>query len=674
MTWRAVLIGLVGAALLARFTYFNDQVVRSTMLIANYLPMSVFGLLVLFLVGLNPLLSRYAPRWHLTAKELATATAIMLFACCVPGRSLMHVFTNQLMMPHHYDKSSVWWGDAMDKVPPRMLADPSRNPDEALTGFVSGLKQGNQDISLVRDVPWYAWTRTLGFWIPLLVTFFVATIGLAMVVHRQWQSHEHLSYPTVQFARALLPAEGESAGAVFRDRLFLTGAGIVMAIHAINYAHAWWPRYLVSLNMRLDMYSLRDLVPVLRPYHFLFRPRLYFTAMAFAFFVASEISFSVGIAPYLLYLAAGVSSNYGVNLSARHARSGVGHYLYGGAFMGMFCMLGYYGRRYYAAVARKVFARGGGDEVEPSAVWGGRLALGGGLLCVIQLSIVGLDWQLALLFTMIAMAYYTVVSRLVAEGGVFFVQAYLMPGGLILGFLGWAIGRDQLLIMGLLGMVMTHETRALMMPFAVSGLALTDRSGGKTLPVAAWGIAAMVLALAIAVPTTLYWQYRYGSATTSDYYVGNARPKMAFQTDAHIRQKLQAQGLLDEAERLSGWARLWHARPNGEAVTGFVIAFGLVVLLSYLRQRFRWWPLHPLLLVILGSWPGICLGPSFLLGWLLKTAVLRYGGAPLYEKAKRVMVGVIAGEMLAGLLILVHAFLYYWITGQSPRTIHVMPG
>jgi len=102
-------------------------------------------------------------------------------------------------------------------------------------------------------------------------------------------------------------------------------------------------------------------------------------------------------------------------------------------------------------------------------------------------------------------------------------------------------------------------TNQLMMPFAVSGLALTDRSGGKTLPVAAWGIAAMVLALAIAVPTTLYWQYRYGSASTSDYYVGNARPRMAFETDARMRQKLQAQGLLNEEERLSGWARLWHA-------------------------------------------------------------------------------------------------------------------
>jgi len=56
MTVRAVLLGLLAAALICGFCYFNDFVMHQTFLVGNYMPISVFGGLLVFLLLFNPLL------------------------------------------------------------------------------------------------------------------------------------------------------------------------------------------------------------------------------------------------------------------------------------------------------------------------------------------------------------------------------------------------------------------------------------------------------------------------------------------------------------------------------------------------------------------------------------------------------------------------------------------
>ncbi|MHC4506819.1 MAG: hypothetical protein ACYTFI_26310, partial [Planctomycetota bacterium] len=54
MTIRAVVVGLLGATFIAGFTYFNDNIMRQTLLIGNFMPHSVYGTLILFLLVVNP--------------------------------------------------------------------------------------------------------------------------------------------------------------------------------------------------------------------------------------------------------------------------------------------------------------------------------------------------------------------------------------------------------------------------------------------------------------------------------------------------------------------------------------------------------------------------------------------------------------------------------------------
>ena len=292
MTWRAVLAGLVAGAFVCAFSYFNDAVMRQTMFIGSNMSISVYGGLILFVLIINPLLKR----WAFSAGELAVALALVLAVCCIPGSGLMRTFTATLMMPWHWERSSPGWRaqGVVETTPRQMLALPG-NREEALNGFVRGLGNG-RGIPSLRAVPWQAWRATLAFWIPLVLLLWIGLIGLALVVHRQWSEHEHLRYPLATFSNALLPEAGKRWATVLGDRLFWIGAGLVFLIHFNNYLAVWFPEYLVTVPTRVDLSSLVSLFPTYAAGggEVYFQPRLFFTVLAFGYFLASDVSLAMG--------------------------------------------------------------------------------------------------------------------------------------------------------------------------------------------------------------------------------------------------------------------------------------------------------------------------------------------------------------------------------------------
>jgi uncharacterized oligopeptide transporter (OPT) family protein len=115
-------------------------------------------------------------------------------------------------------------------------------------------------------------------------------------------------------------------------------------------------------------------------------------------------------------------------------------------------------------------------------------------------------------------------------------------------------------------------------------------------------------------------------------------------------------------------------RPHAGSLLAFGVAFGLVVACAALRNRFQRWPIHPVLFLMLGTWPSLSMGPSFLLGWLINSVAGRYGGESGRRKLKPVMIGLIAGEMMIGVTMMAIGALYYCVTGAPPMTIRLLPG
>jgi hypothetical protein len=804
---------MIGVVFVASVAFLNDLAIgtRGTYFIGNLMPISVFGSLVFLTLVAGPLLGRVSRRLVLTAREWAVVLALVLFACCVPGRSLMHLFTNLLMMPHHHARTEAWgqglppelaeedvldWGafarrlsrpgeaggdadllvglrsrlsgdaagtladaaatgtlapvrraevlesvnasladaelfdtgafdfdetplpkhaaallgrdtaelpprdvkalnrallelacgDALrirtlapiDLVPRRMLADPSRDPDRALSGFVTGLGEGDEHVGY-GDVPWSAWTRTLLFWVPLILTFFALVVGLALVIHERWAHQEHLPYPLVEFARSMLPPEGATASPLLKSPAFWWAAGTVFVIHGLNYLHAWWPSYMIAVPLRIDASSLLDIFTTFprEPAFYIFAPTIHFTVIGFSYFVSRKVAFSMGIAPYVYLFALGILMGFGISMSGQTGSDPApDKALLAGAYVGAFVMLVYAGRHFYLHALKKGVGLPSTENMKPSTVWGMRVFLAGACAFVLQLMLVGIDWPVAFLFTTLVIVFYVVATRLMAEGGVFFIQTFALPSTILWALMGpRAVGPTVLMVTGIVGMLLVFDTREILLPFAATGLRLAGGTGAPVGRTALWGGVAICVALAIAIPVTLRLQYQHGAPNTGSWWrMTTQRPSYVFDRDRKVRTKLQSQGRLAEAESVSGLGRFLKVRPHAGSLLAFGVAFGLVVACAALRNRFQRWPIHPVLFLMLGTWPSLSMGPSFLLGWLINSVAGRYGGESGRRKLKPVMIGLIAGEMMIGVTMMAIGALYYCVTGAPPMTIRLLPG
>ena len=118
-------------------------------------------------------------------------------------------------------------------------------------------------------------------------------------------------------------------------------------------------------------------------------------------------------------------------------------------------------------------------------------------------------------------------------------------------------------------------------------------------------------------------------------------------------------------------ARLGMIVPDGGAVIAFCVTFGLVLAFTALRYRFTWWPLHPVMLLMLATAQSMSGGFSFLLGWVVKSATVRYGGDAACRTLKPLMFGLIAGELMASVVPMLIGILYWVVTRTPPPPFSV---
>jgi len=675
VTARAVILGLAGAVVVSGFTYFNDHVIRQTYFVGCGMPTAVYGALVVFLLAVNPLLARARKRWAFSGGELAVSMALTLCACCIPSAGLMESFPDVVMMPHSFARTEAGWQaeNVIGMAPARMLPDVSADPDRALNGYVQGLPGAGGGIAS-GNVPWSAWTRTLAFWLPLVLAMCAAVVGVSVVVHRQWSDHEKLPYPIATFTDSLLPREGTPH--ILRSRLFWAGCGAACFVHLVNYAFAWWPQSVVPLPQSVDLTSLNELVPsIVRGGGWsLLRPTLYFTVVGLSFFLPTDLSFSLGVGPYVFYYLAGVLAGFGASMGGGGYEVNLRRSLQAGAYAGMLVLILYTGRRFYASVLRAAVGMKPYDPVAAREVWGARAAITCAVFIAVWLIAVGMDWLLALGFTLLAIGLLVVVGRISAETGYVFIQAYWEPAVLIVGLLGTrAVGPSMALIIFLVSSVLLLDTREALAPYLLNSFKVLDERGVGISRAALLGVGVIAIALAVAVPVTLRTKYDRGTDLSYDWTTKYA-PRMAFDETVRIQQRLRTQGVLERAESVSGFGRIVEMAPSPRFLAGFGAALVLFLGLSAARLRFPSWPIHPAMLLVWSTFAGTRFSASVLVGFLVKWIVVKYGGERACRVARPVMIGLIAADMLAGITTSVIGAVYYAVTGIAPPKFVVFIG
>ena len=65
---------------------------------------------------------------------------------------------------------------------------------------------------------------------------------------------------------------------------------------------------------------------------------------------------------------------------------------------------------------------------------------------------------------------------------------------------------------------------------------------------------------------------------------------------------------------------------------------------------------------------------SFMLGWLIKTMVTKLGGGTKHRQVMALMIGIIAGDLLGGMVFMGYGAAYYGVTGLIPKKYMIFPG
>jgi hypothetical protein len=75
------------------------------------------------------------------------------------------------------------------------------------------------------------------------------------------------------------------------------------------------------------------------------------------------------------------------------------------------------------------------------------------------------------------------------------------------------------------------------------------------------------------------------------------------------------------------------------------IAFALF--LGVMRARYLWWPFHPVGLAVAYSFWSHGVWFSWLMAWVVKMLVLKFGGAGTYRKVQYICIGIVVGHVLS---------------------------
>lgn len=546
--------------------------------------------------------------------------------------------------------------------------------------FAVGLLGGWDGELMLRptDLPWGIWWPTLRLWGTLALLMGLAAVCLALVVHPQWSRRELLPYPIARFVQEIGERQaGQLLPEVAHSKLFWLAFVVVLSLHTINGLWTWFPNS-IQVPLAYDFYPLRKLFPEGSKAAMAwasFYPQIFFSVIGFAFFLRTEMSLSLGVIGLFYMGLASIVFRQGVPLLQDNwlQPNNFTMVLFG-AWLGGFLIVLYIGRRYYSSVAASAMGLPRQAEVPAYSVWAARGLILCGLGAIWVLSLHGLDWVLSVLVVGLILMLFLVISRINAETGAFFIQPGWMPVAVFTAVFGdQALGPTAYLLLALVGVVMVTDPREALMPYLTNGLQMADQTDTPPRRVAPWLMAMVVVGFMVALVVTLSIQYNRGLNLSDDWAVKSV-PSNAPDNASRVINDLSARDQLGTSVSVSGLKRFAVMKPDGVALAWMGLGVGLVLATALARLRLSWWPLHPVIFMVFGTMSSMRFSSSFLIGWAIKAGVVRLGGSKSYRAVRPLMVGMIAGEVVAALLWIGVGAIYYWITGLEPKQYAIFPG
>jgi hypothetical protein len=572
-----------------------------------------------FLVVVNAPLLRFARRFALRQEELVLLYGMLCLGTCTAGYGFVQILINQMAAPFYYATGSNGWKDKLWPHIPTWLSP--RSPD-ILNGFFRG------NATLYDPKILHGWAVPVLAWSAFIFAIFWTLLCALTLFRRQWIEEERLTFPLVPLPLEMTDNGG--ATAFWKSRLMWVGflaAGLAESVNYISFLHPAFP----SLPIKPIGINRLDSFITAFPWN-----QAGMVALAFYPFVigiAYLLSLDVSFSCWSLYVGVKIANVLTAMLGFAEAGGGGAAnrapYIREqsmGAFLGIALFSVWLARRALTRAWREMLRPTGADRHELMSF---RLAfLGGGfglLFLIVFLIAAGLSAPVAILFVLVYLCCALTLARIVSEAGAGWAWA---PQWSPAAFTSDAFGANHL----------SHQNLAVLhgytnwmldmrdnpMPQQSQSLKLGQEAGVSPRRFLGPLVWAALFGVLCAFWAHLHIYYLYGAASAK------VRPALVSGATGPARQ---AAALI--------------STPTPRDFSGMTaVAFGVLLagVFSYLRQRFVWWPFHPLGYALATTSSMDYMWFPFFLAWLAKSLTLRYGGIKAYRMFRPFFLGLILGD------------------------------
>lgn len=579
-----------------------------------YSPGLLFSTFLVIAFLANVLLTARGKSLSLNRSELILVYIMLLIVSALCTMGLGEQLVPMVAALFYYATPENKWAETLfPHVPKRILVNDGTNNK----AFFEGLTDPSQQI------PYGAWVEPMLYWGMFLLALYVTMVSLAVIFRRQWMERERLAYPLAQVPLTMIRGEQEDTlvNRFFKNPAMWIGFMLPMVVGSLLALHRYYPS-VFTIPLQWNFKIMRQTQTV----------HLYisFAMLGFSYLINSDIAAGLWVFHWIskiqkgIFVMAGMSSDqtlvYGVSDFPYLAYQGLG------ALLVMVGIGLWMGREHLKNVFLKALGRGEGvddsDEILSyrSAVLG---ALGGMGVMTLWLNIMGVPLWVSGTFVILAMLIFTAMTRIVAEAGIAAVRPPMIaPNAMISG-----LGSRLLSPAGVMNLSIAYiwvaDIRVFLMANCTNGLKLIEGMDRRSRRYVFWAILiAIVIGAMGSSWVILQLAYKHGGINLNSWFFkGNA--VAAF---SNAQRNMAPSGVY---------------KPGGL----FMGIGGLVMgLFMWLRGRFLWWPVHPIGFVIGANSMMDNVWFNVFLAWLIKTVILKYGGAGLYRRSQTFFLGLIAGQ------------------------------
>lgn len=643
VTIAALAIGVLATAILVAATPINDMLLNGTKIAGNHFPIGAFAVLLILVLVVNVVLRKLAPRLALSPAQLIAVWALVAVPSGIPAAGMMRYFVPHLVAYHYYASPENKWDELFgDQIPSSLLVE----DEMAVKTFFEGLPPG-------MSIPWQAWLRPTAVWGIYACALYAMMIGLSVMLRRRWVEHERFTFPLVQVPLEVAnsPEPGHLLNSFLRNRQVWLAVSVLVVIHSLNGLHRFCPG-IPTVRMGWGFSSQEPPWSYGGTWFMLVFPLM----IGFAYLLASEVCFSLWFFYVFGKLRAIIIGLLGLPL-AGVGPMGYARFLWGsleeaGGTVALALWFIWLARDHFLRVLRKGITGDPAidDSDEPLSYRATTLLFViGAAVMVIWLGYFGGSLVLAAANVIMGIAVFVTLAWMVSQAGLIFLQPTFSTSEIVANLTGSRHWTTHSLLVNMWNeQVFRMDLREYLLPSLLNAHKISDPVNLHRGSLLKSCIAALGLAFFVSLVSALRLPYAHGGAVSIP-------DRWAYQMSSQLPFRWVAGLAVTPLDFNPRWV--------GHFAGGFL----LMLTLMRLRTGISWFALHPIGFIIGTGYPLEAMWFSIFVGWLVKAAIVRWGGYKAYQGIRPFFLGLIIGDCLAGAI---------WIVvGLITKTGHpILPG